>query len=175
MSDGAPVVISPFANERVREWPVAQYRRFIERVLAAGEGPVTVVGTRPQRMRANEVVRGFPYPEVVNSCGRLSWPELVALVDRAAYVVANNSGTAHLAADRGRWSLCLFSGSHSFVEWMPRGPRVVLISRMTACSPCALGGGRCPHGIACMAHLDADAVFDLFANARASCAQPAAA
>lgn len=166
MTAGTPVVISPFANERVREWPLAQYRRLIERVLAAGEGPVLVVGTRPQRVRANEVVRGFPHPEVVNSCGRLSWQELVGVIDRARYVVANNSGGAHLAAERGRWTLCLFSGSHSFVEWMPRGPRVVVLNRITDCAPCALGGGRCPHGVACMTDLDADAAFDLFETAR---------
>jgi ADP-heptose:LPS heptosyltransferase len=163
----APVVIAPFANERVREWPIPHYRRFIERALAERQAPV-VVGTRPQLARANDLVRGFPAPLVDNRCGRQSWDELVALVDRAAYVVANNSGIAHLAAARGVWLLCLFSGSHSYVEWMPRGPRVVVLSRVTACSPCALGGDCCPHGVACMSDLHPDAAFELFAEARAA-------
>jgi hypothetical protein len=162
-----PVVVSPFANERVREWPIAHYRRFIERVLCEHRIPVAIVGTRAQRARADELVRGFPYPAVVNACGRLSWHELVRLVDAAPYVVANNSGIAHLAAARGRWTLCIFSGSHSWVEWMPRGPRVVVVTRVTACAPCALGGDRCPNGLACMTDLAPDAAFDLFAKAGA--------
>ena len=167
-ADVAPVVISPFANERVREWPISHYRRFIERVLSDQKLPVCVVGTRPQRVRGDEVVRGFPAPDVVNACGRLQWHELVALVDSAAYVVSNNSGIAHLGASRGRWTLCLFSGSHSYVEWMPRGPRVVVLSRVTACSPCELGTALCPNGVACMTDLQPDPAFELFAEARGS-------
>jgi ADP-heptose:LPS heptosyltransferase len=166
--DAAPVVISPFANERVREWPISHYRRFIDRVLHDQKAPVLVIGTRPQRARANEVARGFPAPYVVNACGKLEWRELVALVDSAAYVVSNNSGVAHLAACRGLWTLCLFSGSHSYLEWMPRGPRVVVISRITACAPCHLGDNSCPHGVACMTDLEADRVFELFEEARIS-------
>jgi ADP-heptose:LPS heptosyltransferase len=165
--DRPQVVISPFANEPIREWPISNFRRFIQRVLARHNATVFVVGTRPQRARANELVRGFSSIEVVNTCGNLSWCELTALIDSAAYVVANNSGTAHLAAYRGRWTLCIFSGSHSYVEWMPRGSRVVVVSRVTACAPCALGGDRCPHGAACMTDLQADTVFDLFEEARA--------
>jgi hypothetical protein len=170
-----PVVISPFANERVREWPIAHYRRFIERVLCEHRVPVAIVGTRAQRVRADELVRGFSYPEVVNTAGRLSWRQLVRLIDAAPYVVANNSGIAHLAAVRGCWTLCLFSGSHSWVEWMPRGPRVVVITRVTSCAPCALGGGRCPHRTACMTDLAPDAAFELFDERRASCHRDGAA
>ena len=171
----APVVISPFANERIREWPIRHYRRFIERLLRDREAPVHVVGTRPQLARCNEVVRGFPAPDVVNACGRLQWHELVALVDSARYVVSNNSGIAHLAASRGRWTLCLFSGSHSYVEWIPRGPRVVVLTRLTTCAPCELGDARCPHGVACLADLEPDRAFDLFAEIRASLGATAAA
>jgi ADP-heptose:LPS heptosyltransferase len=170
----APVVISPFANERLREWPITHYRRFIERVRRERAAPVVIVGTRPQRIRANEVVRGFPADQVANACGRLSWSELVRLVDAADYVVANNSGLAHLAAQRGRWTLCIFSGSHSYVEWMPRGPRVVVVSRITSCSPCEVGGSRCPNGVACMTDLQPDIAFDLFEQARAVRSMPPA-
>jgi ADP-heptose:LPS heptosyltransferase len=165
-AEPAPVVISPFANERIREWPIGHYRRFIERVLRDHGAPVYIVGTRPQRARSNEVVRGFAVSDVANTCGKLQWHELVALVDGAAFVVSNNSGIAHLAASLGRWTLCLFSGSHSYVEWIPRGPRVVVLTRVTACGPCELADALCPHGVACMTDLEPDRAFELFAEAR---------
>ncbi len=51
--------------------------------------------------------------QVSNACGKLRWAELVEAIDEAPYVVANNSGVAHLAARRGRWTLCIFSASHA--------------------------------------------------------------
>ena len=156
------VVISPFANERIRDWHYGHFRRFIELALRDGKSRVVVVGTRAQRARANEIVRSFSAADVTNACGQMSWNELVAAIDSAAYVVANNSGVAHLASSRQRWTLCLFASSHSYIEWMPRGPRTVVVSRATACAPCEIGGDRCPNGRACMMGLEPDKAFEFF-------------
>jgi heptosyltransferase-2 len=157
-----PIVFSPFANERMREWPIGHYRRLIELTLAYFPNKVVITGTRVQRARANDLVRGLPSTRVINTCGTMPWPQVVETVDRAYFVVANNSGIAHLAAAAGRWVLCLFAGSHAFQEWMPRGPKVVLLSRVTDCSPCEVGAQRCPNGIACMTELGPDSAFQLF-------------
>ena len=162
VAEPRPVVVAPFANERLREWPTHHYRRLIELIRREHKAPVIIVGTRPQRIRGNEIVRSFPAPDVANTCGQLSWDQIVALVDGAAYVVSNNSGIAHLAADGGVWTLCLFSGSHSFVEWMARGPRIVTMTRMTLCSPCDNRGEQCPNRHACLVDLDPETVFQVF-------------
>ena len=150
-----PVVISPFANERVREWPTRNYRELIELIWREHGLPAIIVGTRAQRAVANDLVRGLSSERVRNTCGYLSWGELTEAVDAAPYVIANNSGIAHLAAARGRWTLCVFSGSHAYNEWMPRGPFVVTVGRALPCSPCELGTDRCPNNIACMARIGA--------------------
>jgi ADP-heptose:LPS heptosyltransferase len=111
---------------------------------------------------SNELVRDFPSDWVINSCGALSWTGLVAAVDAAPYVVANNSGVAHLAAARGRWTLCVFSASHAYNEWIPRGERVVVVTRAVPCSPCAISADNCPNDVACMGDLRADEVFRCF-------------
>jgi len=165
-AQAATVVISPFANERWKEWPIPHYRRFIERALGEGAA-VVVVGTRSQRCRANEVVRGFSASEVVNLCGRTTWGHLVAIIDSASYVVCNNSGIAHLAASRGRWTLCIHAEAMSYLEWLPHGPHVVLLGRVTPCSPCDIGdGGGCPHRMACMRELLPDEAYEAFRDAR---------
>jgi len=168
MEPTAPVVISPFANERVRQWPSSHYRDLIETIWRRQGLPVLITGTREHRAHANGLVRGFPSDQVMNACGSLGWDGLVAAIDAAPYVVANNSGVAHLAAARGRWTLCIFSGSHAYNEWMPRGKRVVVVSRVLSCSPCALGGDLCPNGIACMTDLRADQVFSRFHEVRSA-------
>jgi ADP-heptose:LPS heptosyltransferase len=164
----SPVVISPFANERVRQWPSNHYRQLIEIIMREHALPVIIVGTRAQRASANDLVRGLSSQDARNTCGLLSWKELVNAIDAAPYVVSNNSGVAHLAAERARWTLCLFSGSHAFSEWMPRGPRVVTMSKVVPCSPCSLAEERCPNGTICMTELQPFEVFWRFEHVRRS-------
>ena len=163
-----PVVIAPFANERVRQWPSRRYRDLIELIWRTHGFKVMIAGTRDQRALANELVRGFPSDRVISACGCLTWGGLMAAIDAAPYVVANNSGVAHLAAARGRWTLCVFAASHAYNEWMPRGKRVVVVSRVVPCSPCELGTELCPNDVACMGDLPADEVFWRFHEVRSA-------
>ena len=172
--DGAPfpVVISPFANERVRQWPWRHYRALIQLIVREHDLPVVVVGVRAQRASANDIVRGLSSERVVNACGVWTWAELVEAIDRAPYVVANNSGVAHLAAAHGRWTLCVFAASHAHNEWMPRGPRVVTMVKSTPCSPCEIGIERCPNGVSCMVEMRPEDVFYRFDDVRSSVDMP---
>ena len=160
----ALAVIAPFANERVREWSSDRFREMI--ALLSPTHRIVVVGTRAQRLRANLLVRGFDSRDVANLCGRTQWSDVIAAIDEADIVLANNSGIAHVAASRGRWTLCIFAGSHPYHQWRPIGPRVVTVSLGTACSPCEVGIGLCPNGITCMASLEPDFVLELFHDAR---------
>jgi ADP-heptose:LPS heptosyltransferase len=162
----SPVVISPFANERVRQWPHGHFRELVDLIWREHGLPVVIAGTRGQRALANEIVRGLSSERVRNACGTMSWAELVAAVDAAPYVVANNSGVAHLAAGRAKWTLCVFAASHAYNEWMPRGPLVVTIAKAVACSPCSVGLDFCPYGVACMVDLKPSDVFWRFHYAR---------
>lgn len=153
----APVVVAPFANERIREWPVDNLRRLIARGLE-DDLDFLVSGTRAHRSLANDIVRDFPSHRVVNGCGQTSWAELQAMLIEAPFVVANNSGIAHQAAFLGAWVLCLFAGSHSWVEWMPRGARVVTLTASASCVPCERH--YCLNGFACLAQIDPVAAYD---------------
>ncbi len=164
------VILSPFARERVNEWPLAHFRELAEFIVREHGLPVVVVGTRAQRAPANDLVRGLSSEDVINACGVWSWTRLARAIDAAAYVVANNSEVAHLAATRGRWTLCLFAGSHAVNEWMPRGPNVVTMAMTLPCAPCGLGRERCPNGLVCMAEMLPSDVFRRFDKIRGNVA-----
>jgi ADP-heptose:LPS heptosyltransferase len=162
----SPVIIAPFANERIKEWPLSYYRALSEIIWAEHGRRVLVVGTRAHWSAGNDLVRGLSTLQITNSCGFLSWPELLCAVDAAPYVVANNSALAHVAASRERWTLCLYAGSHRYNEWIPRGRRVVVLSAMVPCAPCGIGDGLCPNNVACMQELAPERVFRLFSEIR---------
>ena len=157
-------VVAPFANERIREWSVGHFRRAIS--LLSETHRVFVIGTRAQRMRANELVRGFSSQDVVNTCGRMQWSEVIDTIEASDIVLANNSGIAHVAAARGKWTLCVFAGSHPYHQWRPIGPKVVTVSMRTACSPCEIGIDRCPNDVMCMSGLEPEFVLEAFHAAR---------
>lgn len=146
-----PIIVAPFANERIREWPLENFKALIARGMEDGHDFV-ISGTQSQRTLANTLTKHFPANRVRNACGTTSWIEMQSLLRAAPLIVANNSGIAHLAADLGLWVLCVFAGSHSWVEWMPRGPKVITLARMPACAPCERG--RCMNGHDCMVGLD---------------------
>ncbi|RFD18763.1 hypothetical protein DY926_14860 [Komagataeibacter melaceti] len=152
-----PAVIAPFSNEGLREWPLGHYRRFLEIGIEDGQSFV-LCGSLSHRAAANELVRSFPTECVKNYCGLTSWSEVTAMVHAAPFIVANNSGIAHLAASMGKLVLCIFGGRHSWKEWMPRGPKVLTIARTPPCSPC--DKPVCSNDFACLRGVSPDMAYE---------------
>jgi len=154
------IVVAPLSNDPLRDWPLAHFRELAELCVEKLDATVEFVGTRPQRLAVNEAIRALSSDRFINRCGKLSWSETSALIRSAACVVANNSGIAHLAAEWAVPAVSIFCGSHSPLEWMARGPGVVVITRRTVCSPCALGRiTECPYDRRCFTSINAATVF----------------
>jgi len=154
------IVVAPFSNDALRNWPRAHFERLIDLCLADLDHEIVLVGTGEQRQAINLMVRGRPSGRVSNVAGQWSWPRTVEALQQAELIVANNSGIAHVGAKLGRPTLCLFAASHDPYEWGPRGPIVTTMYVRTACSPCAMAtASGCRFGHVCMVELDPDTVF----------------
>ena len=160
MSD---IVIAPFSNSDIRDWPIGHYARLIALLLekATDGAMIRIIGTRNQKQRAFQIVRGFGATRVVNECGRMSWPEVLAALRCAACVIGNNSGVAHLAGFYGVPTVCVFGGSHQRLEWRPLGLNVTVLSRVIGCSPCQLDHGQfSPYAKACLREISPETVSE---------------
>ena len=157
------IVVAPFSNSDIRDWPIGHYARLIALLLDAVEDGATirVIGTRNQKQRAFEIVRAFDATRVVNECGHKSWPEVLAMLRRAACVIGNNSGVAHLAGFFGVPTVCVFGGSHQRLEWRPLGFNVTVVTRVIGCSPCQLDHGQfSPYAKACLREIEPGSVAE---------------
>ena len=152
------LVFCPFSNDRLRDWPISYYRALAERCLNDLQLVISILGAPAQRQLGNLLVRGLPADRIRNDCGRLKWHEVEQTLEGATAVVGNNSGLAHLAGQRGAPTLVVFSGTVPYVEWMPRGPKVALVTKKTVCSPC--GSVFCPYNKRCLREITPDIVFD---------------
>lgn len=157
------IVVAPFSNSDIRDWPLESFGQMIELMLPrlAPTTHVHVVGTPNQKLRGCEVVRKLPADRVTNDCGRFSWAELLVLLQSADCVVGNNSGIGHLAGHYRVPTVCIFGGSHQRHEWRPLGDTVIMLSRVIGCSPCQLDhGGYSPYQKACLREISPAVVVD---------------
>lgn len=157
------IIIAPFSNSPIRDWPEAHFAALIGLLLDRFDGAcrIQVTGTANQRLGANEIVRDHPSDRVTNACGRMTWDEVLDALRTADCVVGNNSGIAHVSGFFGTPTVCIFGGSHQRIEWRPRGDNVVVLSRVIGCSPCHLDHGHVsPYGKACLYDILPDDVAD---------------
>lgn len=112
------VLVHTGAGQPIRVWPLARYRRLVEQLRAEGY-PVQVACDPDQRAWWLEQGESdVATPRTVR--------ELLALLDRAAVFIGNDSGPGHLAAFCGLPTLTLFGPQ--VPEWfVPLHPQAEII------------------------------------------------
>jgi len=158
-----PILIAPFSNSGIRDWPSTSFRALIGLLLDRldDETWIEVIGTANQKLRANEIVRLYPTTRVKNACGLLSWAAMISELRSAGCVIGNNSGMAHLGGFFGVPTVCIFGASHQRHEWRALGPSVLLVTRAIGCSPCQLDHGQVsPYNKACLRDITPEVVAD---------------
>ncbi len=141
-TDGPMVVLHVGAGTPAKAWPVGHWQELLGRIIVDHAARVVLVGGRRDRITAAEILGGRAWPGVVDWTGRLSVPELAALLEQADVLVGADSGPAHLAAAVDTPAVVLFSGTNRPRQWRPRGEHVRVIRHQQACSPCHRH--RCP-------------------------------
>lgn len=137
VGDGSTrIVVAPFSNSSVRDWPLSHYAELIGLMLGQPGYEVVLVGTEAQADAAERLARLVDDPRLANMVGKTRWADLATLLRGAALVICNNSGVAHLAASLDAQVLAIYSGSHQPQEWGPRGARSHALTYPVPCSPC---------------------------------------
>jgi ADP-heptose:LPS heptosyltransferase len=155
------IVIAPFSNSTVRDWPLDRYKRLIGLLLNEAGTYVVLVGSRGQASQIAPLCQDYSDNDrLVDLVGQTDWSELAGVLGQADLVIANNSGVAHLAAACGRPTLAIYSGSHQPQEWGPRGQTVRTITALVSCSHCGYEKLElCPNDHLCMSLIEPEVVL----------------
>ena len=117
------VLLAPGSGHPDKTWPAERFGEVAARLLSRGALPV-VVGTAHDREAADATLAGAP--GALDLVGRTGDPRvLFSLACRAAAVIANDSGPAHLAAAAGARVVALFGAFPPAAVWAPPGALVV--------------------------------------------------
>ena len=91
------IVISPSASVRWREWPLERWRAVVDAL--AERGTVIIIGERARSAAHRGLIQGAP--SAVDLTGQTTLAEVVALIERAALLLAPDTGSAHVAVALG--------------------------------------------------------------------------
>lgn len=125
------LIMAPGSGARGKNWPEAHYLQVAHWWREQLGGTVVVV-LGPVEAERQE------FDHLISCCqvaSGLDLAQLAALIAGCDAYVGNDSGVTHLAAAVGARTLALFGPSNDR-QWAPLGPRVSILRRQIACSPC---------------------------------------
>lgn len=126
------VVVVPGATYGpAKSWPWKRYRQ-VAHALST-DVTVALAGTQDERDLCNRIAEGCD--GVRNLAGETSLGAFLSLLSRASMVLANDSGSPHLAASMGTAVVVLF-GSTSPDWTAPLGRSVDVVRHPVHCAPC---------------------------------------
>jgi heptosyltransferase I len=147
-------VLMPGTNWATKRWPAERFEALIE-VLKARHGLASVIAGGKDVLDMNRA-----WPGAINLAGRTNLKQLVALLEGAKVVLANDSGPMHIASALGRPLVTPF-GPTSPVRTGPYGRPDTVARIDIACAPCF--ARHCVHH-SCMQWLTVDHIADRIAE-----------
>jgi ADP-heptose:LPS heptosyltransferase len=131
------VLINPNASDLVpvRRWPDQYFRELGQALLEDPRVLLVLTGTAPERDHAERLRQDLGPERVLNLAGQTTLPQLMDLYNQASLLITNDSGPAHFASLTTLPVLVLF-GPETPAIYGPLGPKVRVLYRRLACSPC---------------------------------------
>ena len=135
------IVVHPGASAPSRRWPAERFGAAADLVAAATPCEIVFTGASDE-MPLVDAARRQMHAPAANLAGRLALGELAALFARAAVVVTNNSGPAHVAAAVGVPVVDLYALTNP--QHTPWGVPARVLNRDVPCRNCFKSV--CPYG-----------------------------
>lgn len=146
-------------NGKPREWSDERYIELGKRLINYDDNiRILITGSPLEIERCNKISAGI-FHNVIDTSGKYSLDNVVALVKKVKLIVCSNTGMLHIASCVGTKTLGLH-GPTNPKKWGSYNKNSVLIQSDKFCSPCLyLGheyGCQAPQ---CMDHISVDDVF----------------
>ena len=143
--DGPLVVMAPGSVWATKRWEAAHFAALARELVADGARVLLIGGAGDGDVAAR--VAALAGDGVVSLAGQTDLATSVAIIDRAAVLVANDSAPMHVGCARGIPVVAVFCATTPAQGYGPWGARTRVVQADLACRPCGRHGGRrCPRG-----------------------------
>lgn len=130
-----------------KRWPQDRFASLGRLIRGEMGWRVVIIGSGVERDVCTAVASAIGKAGVMDVSGQTTVRDVMAIQSGARFVVANDSGSAHMAAALGVPTVVVF-GSTNPLRTAPRNPNCTVIQRLTDCSPCK--HRHCPKDHRCM-------------------------
>ncbi len=146
-----------------RRWPSLRFSQLVSRLSSEADADFCFIGGADDTKAVREAIADTGCPHrCIDAAGKLTIPELSALLLRSDILISNDSGPLHLAATLDVPVVGLY-GPESPEFYGPVSERATNIYKRTSCSPCmniyAAKQFRCPYNALCMREITVDEVL----------------
>jgi heptosyltransferase-2 len=143
--DGPLVGLAPGSVWATKRWTPEGFAAVA--AALADQGARCVLLGAPSDVTLAEAIRARSGGRATVLAGRTDVATLVAVVDRLAVLVANDSAPMHVACARGVPVVAVFCATTPAQGYGPYGPSARVVDVDLACRPCGRHGGpSCPRG-----------------------------
>lgn len=112
-------LVIPGAGAHLRMWPTSNFVALIEKVHSLTGLTAVICGSQAEEKLGLAIEMGTVAP-IINLIGQTSIVEFAAVVAKARFIIANETGAVHIAAVFGAPAVCIVGGGH-FGRFIPYG------------------------------------------------------
>jgi ADP-heptose:LPS heptosyltransferase len=121
------IVLGPCGSAAIREWHEERFAAVADALIEKIGSSVVLCGKKSEHWRLQSIAGRMKYQVVIASS--FSLPQVVALLQKAALFVGNESGLLHLAATVGIPAVGILGGGH-FSRYFPYGNMRIVTNKL---------------------------------------------
>lgn len=123
-------VIHPSASDATKVWPAEKFAELIRECKGNSISHWIGIGGK-EAIPMIKKISEYSLVPVINLCGQLSLGMLAALCEKAAVVISNDSGPAHIASAAGAPTVSIFGRWQAGLNaerWRPLGKKTAIVT-----------------------------------------------
>lgn len=133
-----PIVISPFGQFDIRNWPEYKWAALINNYE---DRPVLICGSTQDYETGEQIIELTRHKRIYNLCGKTTLRQLAAVLEKSCVCIGAESAAGHIAAAAGCPNVIIIGGGH-FGRFAPYSPLTSLVSLPLECYGCSW---KCPY------------------------------
>jgi ADP-heptose:LPS heptosyltransferase len=157
------VCMQPGASDEAKRWPAQRFAELADILIREQNAAVVLLGTEEERPIGKKITAAMR-EKPIDTFGRSNIPQLAAILDRADFLVTNDTGVMHVAATTDTRIVDLCFSNVYFRETGPYGNGHFAVQSRIDCTPCRMSF-EC-HDRVCKNYITAQDVARLIGLAR---------
>ncbi len=149
------------SDSAYKRWPEEKFADLCDRLIEKSKATIILFGSEQEKDLVGRLA-GSMRNRAINTAGKLSFGQFVALLKKCSLAICNDSGPLHLAEGLGLKTVCISGPVDERVYGpYPINERNLVVKRELSCRPCYKNFRfkGCDHNQECLRGISVDEVF----------------